>query len=323
MSPRSRRAGFTLVELLVVIALIGILIGLLLPAVQSAREAGRRATCINNQYQLARGLMQADDANGFLPGWRNSVNGQSMSWTGPILPFIERNDVFSAITPTVAPAGVYIALFVCPSTPVISGLSNFNSSQTVFSPDLHYGGNCGSASNAGPNASGLLAPRCDGVMVDTLASGTMAFRLSLDTISENDGTATTLMLSEKCSTRLNPSLTPSNWNTGVGASGAFTFSSGTSAVPGFGLTTNIPAIRVINAPVLGNGNLASGQMNAPSSSHPGGVVAVFADGHTAFLKESLNRGVYAQILSWNGAAASAISRSTWGGTDLLSEASLR
>ena len=298
MSPRNRPEGFTLVELLVVIAIIGILMGLLLPAVQGAREAGRRATCVNNQRQLALALMRADDTNGFLPGWRNLVGSGTFSWTGPIMPFMERNDIFRIMQQNALTNPPYIGFFICPSSPPAA----------MSQPTLAYAGNCGSGISTGSN-------RFDGIMVDTMGATN---RIMLDAVSENDGTATTLALSEKCITG-SAGLGMSLWSSPVTTS-ALTFSNG--GIPGFGITTT-STTRIINAPWIGNANTGSGQINAPSSNHPGGVVAAFADGHTVFLKDSLRRDVYAQLLSWNSASASNTSRVIWSGTLPLNEADIQ
>lgn len=97
---KNRLRAFTLVELLVVIAIIGILIALLLPAVQAAREAARRAQCINHLKQLALACNNQESAQKFFPsggwGWRwvgdadrGSGAEQPGSWLYNVLPFIE------------------------------------------------------------------------------------------------------------------------------------------------------------------------------------------------------------------------------------------
>ena len=94
-------SGFTLVELLVVITIIGILIALLLPAVQAAREAARKIQCANNLKQLGLGMLQHEEKHGRFPsgGWyfmwvgdpdRGTGKDQPSSWIYSILPFIEQ-----------------------------------------------------------------------------------------------------------------------------------------------------------------------------------------------------------------------------------------
>lgn len=91
------RLAFTLVELLVVIAIIGILVALLLPAVQAAREAARRSQCVNNLKQVALAVHNYHDSRGELPPCR--VGDYMMTWAAFVLPFIEERAVADAVDP--------------------------------------------------------------------------------------------------------------------------------------------------------------------------------------------------------------------------------
>ncbi|QDV33411.1 DUF1559 domain-containing protein [Tautonia plasticadhaerens] len=93
------RSAFTLIELLVVIAIIGVLIALLLPAVQSAREAARRAQCTNNLKQLGLALHNYESTNQVFPAAFHGGFGRVYAnFTGyhSILPYLEQNPLFSA-----------------------------------------------------------------------------------------------------------------------------------------------------------------------------------------------------------------------------------
>ncbi len=95
-SPRHVAKGFTLVELLVVIAIIGILVALLLPAVQSARESGRRATCMNHLKQIGLALHNHHDTHGSFPMGAALEDGAL--WSAFLLPYLEEGSLSDLVT---------------------------------------------------------------------------------------------------------------------------------------------------------------------------------------------------------------------------------
>jgi prepilin-type N-terminal cleavage/methylation domain-containing protein len=131
---RSSLFGFTLVELLVVISIIGMLAGLLLPAVNAAREAGRRAVCMNNQSQLALACVNYDSAKQSLPPMTGYIGRTATTQNGAnciafLLPYLEYNQLYQNLTnvtinDTVGSALhhekqlIRIKLLLCPSADV-------------------------------------------------------------------------------------------------------------------------------------------------------------------------------------------------------------
>src|SRR5262245_25944559 len=87
-----QRRAFTLIELLVVIAVISILIGMLLPAVQKAREAANRAKCLNNLKQISLGALLYENARERLPPSR--LKGEGPTWAWIILPQLEQGNLY-------------------------------------------------------------------------------------------------------------------------------------------------------------------------------------------------------------------------------------
>jgi prepilin-type N-terminal cleavage/methylation domain-containing protein/prepilin-type processing-associated H-X9-DG protein len=101
LAHRQLRPAFTLVELLVVIAIIGVLVALLLPAIQAAREAARRTQCVNNLKQIGIGMLNFEKARKsfppgeFKPAGVNTNGG--LAWSAWFLPYIEENNLYSLL----------------------------------------------------------------------------------------------------------------------------------------------------------------------------------------------------------------------------------
>lgn len=224
--PRTR-SGFTLVELLVVITIIGMLVSLLLPAIQSARETGRRNTCINNMRNASTALTQVHDTKRYFPGYVNIVGNKRASWVVTILNNLDRGDLYqnwlnkAPITPPAQTMGGYVFstdlpwayttlnILLCPSNP---------STGSDVDP-LSYVVNSGSAFTTTDNLPGNTSPFADvnsGVFFNHAASDsvmgagfqnynpysgsgwgtTQGPKVSMDFITSNDGSTYTIMLSE-------------------------------------------------------------------------------------------------------------------------------
>ncbi len=199
---RSRRpamtAGFTLIELLVVIAIIAVLIALLLPAVQSAREAARRAQCVNNLKQIGLALHNYHSTNGMFPLGSSMVPYQPgpvifqsteypwNDWSAHalMLPYMEQTPIYNCINfnlpPVASPIGsamantamlVKVNSFLCPSD-AKAGQSFINS---------YYG-------SMGPSV---------GYITQTQSSGLFAMTVGNSIAAVTDGTSNTVAFSER------------------------------------------------------------------------------------------------------------------------------
>lgn len=127
----SARRGFTLVELLVVIAIIGILVGLTLPAVQSAREAARRAQCQNNLKQIGLALLNSETEKQSLPV---AVDDFGFTWITKILPQLEQGNLYenfdlgssASIGSNATQLDIQLEMLLCPSDPENDNREGFN-----------------------------------------------------------------------------------------------------------------------------------------------------------------------------------------------------
>jgi len=200
---RGRRA-FTLVELLVVIAIIGILIALLLPAVQAAREAARRSQCTNNLKQLSLAVHNYHDSFKSFP--YGAVGGWGHGWHTFILPYIEQNALADIVPWTdsgwwggsdanslafIQLARAPIGTFKCPSEPKgireprsINGLNN----RAIG----NYLGNAGA--NANYDSAWRMSTSNGVLLVGRYVGGTLYPPIRFASIT--DGTSNTLLLGE-------------------------------------------------------------------------------------------------------------------------------
>lgn len=281
------RSAFTLVELLVVIAIMGVLMALMLPAVQAAREAARRIQCLNNLSQLALAAHQYESAQESLPPGvleaagpiENVAQGQHVNWLAHLLPHLDQQNAYDRLD---FAAGAYAAknaalrnwgadAFLCPSDsggPSLAplGVSNYagchHDVEAPIDADNH----------------GLLFLN-SGVRYRDLA----------------DGSSHTILFGEKLVTKLDL-----GWISGTRA----TLRNTGTAINGSSVSGGVLALAGDNAEIL-PGYAAPAPASAPAkpalvvggfeSRHPSGAIFAFADGSVRFLPDSTSLKVLQQL----------------------------
>ncbi len=256
------RRAFTLIELLVVISIIGVLVALLLPAVQSAREAARRAQCTNNLKQIGLALHNYHEANRTFPAGGWTVARMNMGWCAAILPGVEQTPLYNSLNFQVAynvaanssAASTVLNTFLCPSEP-----RQMTRSQLTTDPfpsaDADYGG------MYGPR--GLVTPP----LINNPPRGAMIFNQCIGLREIRDGSSQTIQIGEA------PEAINAMW---ISGHNIFDQSAPINARP----------------PVEYGEEL--------TSQHPGGVNALFADGSVHFLKQTMNPLALAGLCTRSG-----------------------
>ena len=279
-----RRPAFTLVELLVVIAIIGVLIALLLPAVQQAREAARRMQCSNSLKQLGLALHNYHDTHGRFPQgispYVGSGNDSNLPiWSVAILPFIEQDAVYEQIKQDTNNFSIQVtagnntkvawqplAAFACPSD--IMGPQNTFRGNNGKSNYMASGGTMEDVGTAGTYVG-------NGEFAESNFNGIFAYEVARGMRDVTDGTSNTLMVGE----RDGGAVAGPEVSRRRGAEWSMTDTAQ--------LFDRVFCAAMIEFPI-NSPNAGFEPWRTYGSFHPGGAMFVFGDAHVQFLSETID-----------------------------------
>jgi prepilin-type N-terminal cleavage/methylation domain-containing protein/prepilin-type processing-associated H-X9-DG protein len=308
---RRRASAFTLVELLVVIAIIGVLVALLLPAVQAARESARRTKCLNNMKQWGLALHNHHDVIGRFPyGSTNDAHiNRRKTWIMFVWPYIEQNVLADQGNPTVpfynppytihgtlnGLCGRKLDAYYCPS----DGAGNKDQSSGTYQRVRgNYMVNWGNAlyddTRAAPT--GTATSSNFGPFLHQGGNRAAPGEVGFQRIT--DGTSNTLMISESLMALV---ATDNDWRGDIhNDDGVFRFHTvvtpNTSAPDLISSTTFFTPNSDPRMPVA----LGSPQRAAARSRHPGGVNALLCDGSVRFVPNTIALAAWMALGSMKG-----------------------
>jgi prepilin-type N-terminal cleavage/methylation domain-containing protein/prepilin-type processing-associated H-X9-DG protein len=304
------RLGFTLIELLVVIAIIAVLISLLLPAVQSAREAARRAQCVNNLKQMGLAAHNYLDVNGVLPlgSWAMPAPGDPFaapcsgrheaSLQLALLPYMEQAQIYNIYNSNVHYAGndpasaanitlngVGVSTLWCPSDSAITGaqynLYYWDLPQIkFFMRYTSYKGNAGTYFTPG-RYDDPACPTCPFSQLLGQANGVFSYYSKTSLGQITDGTSNTFLFAEHAWGKLGAGRDSAQQEWNWWTSGNYGDTMFTTLYP------SNPQKRVSDIGVSFGIN-TSIFVAAASSFHPGGLNVAMCDGSVRFLKDTVS-----------------------------------
>ena len=311
MNNKRFRRAFTLVELLVVIAIIGILIGMLLPAVQQVREAARRTQCMNNLKQQTLALLNYESAIqkfpiGAKPNRQTGKVRWGVGWHVQIMPYIEQTAVFNATSQQfnanaaaygTTYEGLVIPAFVCPSSS-IEALLEGGLTKADFTQRSHYYGLAGAVDDTADGGTFVeLRNRPSPARGIISGGGLLLLNDELAMSQMTDGTSNSAVigecsdyLSDAAEQQVRPNQALSihiSTGTNQDVDGSNTSAMGAGGL--FGVHTLTTIRYAINH---GDGSLegvgTGSYNNGLHSTHPGGVNVSYADGSSHFINDSLS-----------------------------------
>lgn len=302
---KADRAAFTLVELLVVIAIIGILIGMLLPAVQSVREAARRTTCGNNIRQLGLAMHNYHDSNRRLPhGW----DTRGWTWSAWTLPFLEQQNLYNTLNPSEIgegnwnfnggpneiAAGTHMSVFRCPTSTAPQHVT-YNGIPDRAPSD--YRGNAGTLSTSDDKSS--MVPNT--MALEDLDQDGIFFACSEIRFADvTDGLSNTVFLAESL---VDPNFVKDgqgmdHWALGSPQMDPCRCDGGTGGTE-FSEFVGTAYYRM-NLRLREPGSRGHAMELSFGSYHPGGMYIQLGDGSSQFIAETIDIQTYQALFSRNG-----------------------
>lgn len=313
MAKHTTRRAFTLVELLVVIAIIGVLVGLLLPAVQSAREAARRTQCINNMRQLGLALHNHHDSFGTLPpGWTTKTtagvqgNGVALwGWATMILPYVEENALSDQLNAKDVPMQDAVTSLWSTYQPLMTSSMNGFRCPSDDGPITNIGrsfpgfNNSGAAALSTSNYIGNNNSRSSAQFDDPATGGIFFEDRGLRFGDIRDGTSKTILLGERRwqYSDINGKLTSARAGVVFGINARQVGQRGRNAVVGDG-----------GQKINYNHTNTNRSARSFSSNHPTGAVFVLSDASVRFVNDSIDADMRNNQQSANAAVNSTMER---------------